>query len=168
MAQINPLNVRLKEGDILLYRPGTSWISKVIAWKTWMPWSHCEMCLDPGRTSIGSRDEGSDIYPMRWNDLGRVLRPPDSFDIAPPLAWFEQNVRGTAYDLWGLLRFMGASRRADDAEGTRRFFCSELCTHLLRRGGVRVFNGFAADQVPPGWFAQLCESLETVWSDGKP
>jgi len=154
------MTTTLQPGDGLLYRP-SGLIGRLIALKTWSPWSHVEMAIRQGKT-IAAREEGVNYYDTRWDHLGMVVRPPRTFDINTALDWFDDKACGQAYDLLGLFRFFTCGKQSLDKQ-----FCSELLTRVYREGGVPIFNGQDADLVPPGWFATMAAGygFTTVWKD---
>jgi len=150
----------LQPGDCLVYRP-TGFFGWAIATKTWHRWSHVEVVDVPGRTNVASRDgKGVECYPMRWEQVGMVLRPPSAFDFAKALAYW-RSVRGQRYDFWGLMAFF----RTKAAATNGRQFCSEFATNFYRAGGCAIFHGERAECVPPYYFAVLADDFETVWHD---
>ena len=156
------MDISLHPGDCLVYRP-TGWIGWAIATKTFHNWSHVEGVCQPGSTNVASRDGlGVNLYPMRWEQLGMVLRPRPGFDFEKAMAYFA-TVRGQKYDLAGLFAFF----RMGTGNGDRQF-CSEFLTNWVRAGGIEPFHGEDARIVPPYYFAKLADGLDVVWSDGKP
>lgn len=151
---------QLKPGDCLIYRP-SSLLGRLIAIKTWSPWSHVEVTVSPGKV-IAARPEGVGYYETRWDRLGMVVRPPDGLDMAKARWWFDHYANGQRYDVLGLLRFFTLGKQSTD-----KMFCSELATRFYRAGGVEPFHNMDADLVPPGWFATLADGFTTVWSDSQ-
>lgn len=153
---------QLRPGDCLIYRP-SSLMGRLIAIKTWSPWSHVEMAVGPGK-AIGARSEGVGYYPTRMDKyLGMVMRPPDTFRITKALWWFDHYANGQAYDVLGLFRFFTFGKQSSDKQ-----FCSELLTRVYRNAGVpELFGCNDADLIPPGWYATLSEGygFTQVWSD---
>ncbi len=154
--------VQLHPGDCLLYRP-SGWIGRLIALKTWSPWSHVELAIRQGKT-IAAREEGVNYYDTRWDHLGMVVRPPETFNLKAALDWFDAEACGQRYDLLGLFRFFTFGKQSLDKQ-----FCSELLTRAYRAGGTPIFDGQDADLVPPGWFATMAGGygFTTVWTDGR-
>jgi hypothetical protein len=150
--------IPLKPGDCLLYRP-VGIIGWTIATKTWHRWGHVEIAVKPG-VSIGARSDGVNYYPLRWAQLGAVLRPTQPIDIPKAMAWFEANAKGQAYDAWGLFRFFVIGKQSLDKQ-----FCSEMATRWYRAAGMEPFHGMDADLIPPGWFFTLADGFERIWTD---
>lgn len=156
------MTAQLQPGDCLIYRP-SSWIGRLIAIKSWSPWSHVEMAVGPGKC-IAARTEGCAYYETRMDKtLGMVVRPPSSFDLRRTLRWFDLYGNGQAYDLWGLLRFFTVGKPSTD-----KMFCSELMTRAYRQTMPDLFAGYDADLIPPGWYATLAMGygFSKVWTDG--
>jgi len=159
------MNIGLRQGDVLVYRP-TGVLGWAIATKTFHNWAHVEMVWVPLHTSAAARAEGVNLYPMRWEQLGRVLRPPDGFDVDQAVRYFA-TVRGQAYDWPGLFAYL----RLGKGKGNKQY-CSELATNLMRAGWHAdwpdLFNGEDSRLIPPYYFPCLAGQLRVIWTDGKP
>lgn len=145
-----------RPGDVLLYS-GTSWFSRLIQFKTWSRYSHCEV-YDGDGCSVASRDGvGVGRYPLRTDELRVILRPV-AFDVVPARAWFA-TVDGQPYDWFGLLAFTSAKRQG---RNNWKMFCSEFVVRYLRAGGLDPVNGYDADGIAPG---ELMKSttLRVIW-----
>ena len=161
-----PPDIELRQGDILCYRP-KGLMGWAIATKTFHNWAHVEMVWVPQVTSAAARRDGVNLYTMRWDGLGRVLRPPEGFNFGRAVRYFAE-VRGQGYDWIGLLAYF----RLGKGKGDRQF-CSELCTTLMRAGWPAhtvpdIFNGEDSRIIPPYYFPCLAHAMTVVWSDGKP
>jgi hypothetical protein len=148
-----------RPGDCLVYKP-TSLIGRLIAIKTWSPFSHVEIITSPGM-AIGARSEGIDYNPIRFSGLSKVVRPnPEKLKLEDGISWFETFAHGKKYDYWGLLRFFSIGKQSE-----KKYFCSELATQFYRHAGFPfLFHSQAADQVPPGWFVTLADDFEVIWN----
>lgn len=156
----------LQRGDILCYRP-KGMLGWAIATRTFHNWAHVEMVWVPGRTSAAARSDGVNLYAMRWDGLGRILRPPAGFNFERAVLYFAK-VRGQKYDWPGLFAYM----RIGSGKGDRQY-CSELCTNLMRAGWPAdthfdIFNGEDSRIIPPYYFPCLAGHLTVIWTDGKP
>lgn len=140
----------LKPGDVLLYSRTHSLVGFIISTKTWSPYTHVEVYVGDGQI-VASRDGiGVGRYAFDGSGLARVVRPTETFRLAPAMAWFE-TVDGQGYDFLGLLSFFVAKHGWG---GQHRQFCSEFATRFLRRGGVEPFSAETdADSVPPSYFS---------------
>ena len=148
----------LRPGDVMLYRPN-SLFGRLIAVKSWHPFSHVEIAIAPGK-AVASRDlRGVNEYDTRWSELSMVRRPVEPFDLTKAMEYF-QTVKGQPYDVWGLLRFFGRGKESMDKQ-----FCSEFATRFYRAGGLDPFDGTPADHIPPGWFSSVADGFKTIWTD---
>src|SRR5574343_1925202 len=151
------MDIALHAGDILCYRP-KGLLGFAIATKTFHNWAHVEMVWVPGRTNAAARREGVNLYPMRWDELGRVLRPPEGFDFDRAVRYFG-TVRWQRYDWPGLFAYVRWGRGKND-----RQYRSELCTNLMRAGWPSetvpdIFNGEDSRLIPPYYFPTLAGSM---------
>lgn len=151
-------------GDCLLYAPGSSWVSWLIAVKTWHRISHVEVYegINGVHHSVASRNGiGVNRYQLRTRDLCRVLRPLGPVDMAAGTTWFEKFARHQRYDFPALLRFLWPSERPDyDPE---RQICSAFAARWYRAAGVRAFAPHEdADLIAPFQFV-TSPAFEEVW-----
>lgn len=148
----------LRPGDVLLYTGG-SFFSRLIQFKTWSRYSHCEV-YDGDGFSVASRDGiGVGRYLLRMDGLRVILRPVARFHAAPARAWF-QTVNGQPYDWFGLLAFTSAEWQG---RNNWKQFCSEFCCRYLRKGGIEPFTvDTDADSIAPGEFMKS-GALLVVW-----
>lgn len=119
-----PPNI-LQPGDAIMYRP-SNWIGVIIAVKTWSWTSHIEVYVGDNR-SIGAREEGVDVWPLR-NDkyVKTVLRPVLPFDYLNALVWFNEEAKGDKYDIEGLFGFFIPDKnpKDDTTVNYKKEFCS--------------------------------------------
>jgi hypothetical protein len=151
--------MNIQPGDCLVYRP-SNWIGRMIALKTWLPYSHVEICVDDNR-AIGARSGGVDYYPLRIDKYLAVVMRPDSswLNLEDGLEWFNINARGIPYDYWGLLRFYTFGNPSLD-----KMFCSEMATGFYRNAGKSdLFHTISSDLVPPGWFVTMADGFKESW-----
>lgn len=155
-------NIPHQPGDCFVYKP-TSLLGKLIAIKTWSPYSHVEVITRPGE-SFGARTKGVSYNPIRFSGLRHVVRPnPEILRIEDGIKWFETFALGKEYDFLGLLRFFSLGKGSE-----KRYFCSELATQFYRHAGFPfLFHTQPADQVPPGWFVTLPDDFKIIWSSGE-
>lgn len=150
----------LRAGDLLLYRPSGLW-GWIIAVKTWSRFSHCEVYIGSNEC-VASRETGVNLYPLRMEGLGAVLRPYVPIDMPRATAWFYSHACGQKYDWLGLLCFTLAVKHGS----RKRMFCSEFGTRFYRSGKVHVIAPhWDADRVAPGSFL-MTPAFEVVWTDG--
>ena len=151
----------LKPGDVLLYRPDSVW-GWLIAVKTWHPISHCEAYVGHGM-SVASRDGiGVGIYPTRFAQLTRILRPAPPINLEAAMTWFNA-VSNQGYDWLGLFRFLTWR----DHHPHDKQFCSAFLTRWLRHGGVVPFAPEEdADAIAPCSFLLSTAFIEYVVNNG--
>lgn len=149
---------KLIPGDALIYKP-SSLLGRLIAIKSWMPYSHVEIYVGDGE-AVGARPEGVAKYPLRLADLAVVMRPnPEKFRMAGGIYWFDHYAKGQRYDVWGLFRFFTLGKQSTDKQ-----FCSEMATRFYRNAGFpNLFHSIDADLVPPGYFVTLADDFTEVW-----
>jgi hypothetical protein len=159
MCEMNP-------GDILLYRP-TGFIGWAIAWRTFSNWAHVEVYVGSG-VSVASRNGiGVAKYPLRREQLGKVLRPYAWPDLATGMRWFHAVADGQRYDFAAILRFMLPHIITRDLDLDRQI-CSAFATRFMRQCGVDIVaKDCDADLVAPSDIAKSA-TCDVVWSDGKP
>jgi len=127
----------LKSGDCLLYRP-SNLFGKIISIKTWSHISHVEVYINNNK-SVASRDGiGVDMYDLRTNNLGYILRPNLPLKINKALRWFNKEARGQKYDWKGILVFSLAVKQGNN----QKMFCSEFATRFYRKGDFKPFSRF--------------------------
>jgi hypothetical protein len=151
--------IDLLPGDCLVYKP-SNLIGRLIARKTWLPYSHVEVVID-NKVAIGARQEGVNYWPIRIDDaLAVVTRPTDpAFKFADGRLWFDLHAKGQKYDVWGLFRFYLLGKPSAD-----KMFCSEMATGFYRNAGMsNLFHKIETDLVPPGWFVTLADGFTEVW-----
>ena len=139
---------------IALYK-GTSFLSRLIRWFTWSPYSHAAwICRDgtvieawlPGGVqrvdsiSINHRP-GTQVDLFDIEGLTDAQRDSIEKDLADRL--------GAPYDLLGLLGFLTRERM----ETHRAYFCSELVFTALSVAGLIPLSRVPACQVSPGLLA---------------
>lgn len=156
----------LKPGDILLYRP-KGIIGWLIASRTWSNWAHVEVYVGAG-WAVASRDgKGVAQYPVRWSELGKVLRPLETPQMDRGLDWFHAIADGQKYDFLAILRFMLPHVITRDLDMTRQI-CSAFAVRFLRNCGVDIVaTDCDADLVAPSDVAKS-PATTVIWSDGKP
>jgi len=133
-------------------------MGKLIARKSWFPYSHVEVAISPNR-AIGARQTGVNEYPIRLSDLAVVMRPTENFNLEDGIEWFNLHAKGCKYDYWGLFRFYLLGKPSDD-----KMFCSEMAVGFYRNAGIsNLFHKVASDLVPPGWFVTLADEFTEVW-----
>lgn len=156
----------LKPGDILLYRP-KGFIGWAIAWRTFSNWSHVEVYAGGG-WAVASRDGvGVAQYPVRFSELGRVIRPYETPNMVRGMDWFHAVADGQKYDWLSILRFMAPHWITRDLD-FNRMVCSTCAVRFLRALGIDVVAKDAdADIVAPSDIAKTAAG-EVFWSDGKP
>lgn len=136
-------------GDVLLFSR-SGFFARLIQFKTWSRYSHCEVLIDEAHT-VASRDgQGVNEYGIDRHGLALVLRPIAPVDLVAAMAWF-QTVKGQKYDWLGLLAFTSAKLQGKE---NGRMFCSEFVTRFLRAGGFDPFNGYDADGIAPSEFCK--------------
>ena len=146
----------LKPGDCILYRPSNV-VGVIIALKTWSWTSHIEGYVGNGM-SIGAREEGVDMYPLR-NDkyVNGVLRPRAPFDLAEAMKWFHAEAKGDKYNVGGLFGFFDADKPGTpNQDGNYKSeFCSQLVDLWYMHGGFYPFSkNWPAVKVAPAQFWQ--------------
>jgi len=128
---------------VLLYR-GKSWLSRLIQWRTWSPYSHAAwLTRGDARVCEAWWPDGVRIVPglSRGHTPGTVIdvyqadfeRDPAKADAVT--AFYERH-EGERYDLWGILGF--AVRRRCDKPGW--WFCSEILQAACASIGEPLVN----------------------------
>ncbi len=155
----------LRPGDIMLYRP-KGVIGWLIASRTWSNWAHVEVYIGGG-WSVASRDGvGVAQYPVRFSELGKVLRPIETPNFERGMDWFHAVADGQKYDYLAILRFLLPHFIKRDLDWDRQI-CSSLAVRFLRNCGINVVATDAdADLVAPSDIAKS-PATTLVWSDGK-
>jgi hypothetical protein len=151
--------IDLLPGDCLIYRP-SNLIGRLIARKTWLPYSHVEVFISKDE-AIAARQEGVNSYKPRIDEyLAVVMRPyAPTFNLADGMKWFTLHAKGQKYDVWGLFRFYLLGKPSAD-----KMFCSEMATGFYRNAGMsNLFHKIETDLVPPGWFVTLADGFTEVW-----
>ena len=150
----------LLPGDCLLYRP-SSIFGRLIALKTWSQISHVEVFIG-NKLNAASRDGiGVDLYDLRVDKLGYILRPNKSFNIHKSLDWFYKEAKGQEYDWKGILIFTLAVKQGNN----QKMFCSEFATRFYRKGGLKIFSdNYNADRVAPSNFL-LSPCFDMIYKD---
>lgn len=156
----------LKPADILLYRP-KGFIGWAIAWRTFSNWAHVEVYVGGG-WAVASRDgRGVAQYPVRFSELGRVIRPYETPNMVRGMDWFHAVADGQKYDFLAILRFIMPHWITRDLDLNRQI-CSAFAVRFLRNCGVDVVaKDCDADLVAPSDIAKS-PATTLVWSDGKP
>lgn len=146
----------LMPGDCLLYAPGKSWVSWLIAIKSWHRIAHVEVYegVNGSHKAIASRNGiGVNRYTLRTDDLCMVLRPNQPMDLVAATAWFERIARGQKYDFRAILNFLWPRKTDADADMDRQI-CSALAARYYRAAKLKAFSDTEdADKIAPFQFA---------------
>lgn len=159
-----PPNI-IQPGDAIMYRP-SSLVGVIIAIKTWSWTSHIEVYVGDNR-SIGAREEGVDVWPVRNDKYAKTILRPKSeiLNIAAGMEWFNEEAKGDKYDVEGLFGFFIPDKRPkdDSTVNYKKEFCSQLATMFYKRCG---FNPFAptypARLISPAQYYQS-PLMDVVW-----
>ena len=139
----------LKPGDILLYTP-VGIFGKLISIKTWHRISHVEV-YDGHQQSVASRDGiGVGRYPIRFSQLGYILRPQVPLNLSAGRAYFA-SLDGTPYGWAALLDFIDPT----DLIKGKGIVCSPFAAGFLRACGWSVFPADPVERVAPFQFLDL-------------
>ena len=136
---------------ILLYR-GTSWISKLIKWQTFGPYSHAAWWCSDG-TAIEAWHKGG----VQHVDSPATLHKPgteiDVFDFRDPAAldvdaaeWFLREQVGDDYDFRPVLSGFLLRLRRNNPD---KWFCSELVHAAAVAGGLPLLSRVSDWKVHP-------------------
>lgn len=111
------------KGHVLLFR-GRGFISALIRWQTWGPYSHCALLYPDGETIIEAWHRPSGVRKKRLTDWEGI----DKYDIPLIDDWtsifaYAEERLGKPYDFISVARFVS---RRKPLEGDAREFCSEL------------------------------------------
>lgn len=154
----------LMPGDCLLYAPGRSWVSWLIAIKTWHRISHVEVYegVNGSHKAVASRNGiGVNRYSLRMADLAYVLRPTTAPNMVAATEWFERIARGQRYDFAAILRFLWPSD-APDVDLDRQM-CSPFGARWYRAAEVPAFASHEdADLIAPFQFL-TSPAFTIVW-----
>lgn len=116
--------------ELIFYKAQGDWLDWAIRWKTWGPYSHCELRLEQHLAFSSSwRDDGVRFRDMacsshKWDRLCVNLNEVEAEDM---LLWCAK--QSGRYDFWGVLG-LAFGRGIEDAS---QWYCSELCSEGLSR-----------------------------------
>jgi hypothetical protein len=116
--------------ELIFYKARGKLLDGAIRWKTWGPYSHCELRLEQHLTFSSSYRDGGVRYrdmsidPAKWDRL-IVDLPTPAADLL--MKWTIRQ-HGN-YDLWGILGFVFGK----SIENTAEWYCSEICVDALNR-----------------------------------
>ena len=142
--------IELRPGDVLLY-DGKGFLAWAIKTKTWSDVSHAEIYLGNDVTATAKLSLGVNCYAFTKENLKYVYRPKCKFDLDSALDWFmKPEIQSQGYDTVGLLLSFYARLQG---RANNKMFCSEVCTRVLRYGGIEPFSPeIDADAVAPSNF----------------
>ena len=142
--------MKLKPGDIILFKPGGDFFSRIIAWGTNSKYSHVAVCVSPEMNlAIEANTKGG----VRAIDLRKIKREVDIYRIKEEQEFKLEGVisflveqLNNKYDLLGviylgILKLLAIVLRkplknfANKWQIDRDYFCSELCYEAFYRGG---------------------------------
>lgn len=129
---------------------GTSFLSRLIRWKTWGKWSHASI-LTPDFKIYESWTTG-----VRKVDDYRQDQTPGTvvhfFDVigltdeqSEKVIEFCNKQLGKKYDFWGIFGFLFRKKY----ESSNKWFCSELVYAAFKYAGVELLNDIEAYKVSP-------------------
>ena len=149
----------LRPGDVLLYAP-SGIFGWAIAWMTSGGVSHVEV-YKGGGVSYASRDGlGTEEYPLRKEQLVRVLRSRESLNMGRMAQAFS-NMRGQPYDWKGIINTATGGRGDSSPKGN---VCSAAATIWLRVAGMaRLFGAEEPEHITPRDF-EKSDIFCQVWS----
>jgi len=155
----------VKPGDILLFKAEKDLLSKLIAWGTNSPYSHCAVCVSPEMNlAIEANTRGG----VRGRDIRRIEAAYDvyrikreyPYDINETLSYLVGKLNNR-YDFFGVI-FLGIlkllakigiplKKAANKWQIDRDYFCSELCYEAFSHGGIDIVSHLpSADITSPG------------------
>jgi len=170
----------MQSGDILLFKPGGDFLSRIIAWGTNSKYSHVAVCVS-GEMNLAI--EANTRGGVRAIDLRKIERDFDvyrvkegqKFDLEGLISFLvarlnnKYDYRGVFF--LGLLKLMAIIGRplkntANKWQKDRDYFCSELCYEAFSKGGGLdiVPKIDKADITSPGDIAKS-ERVELVTSN---
>ena len=140
---------KIASGDILLFKPGGDFLSRVIAWGTNSPYSHVAVCVS---SEMNLAIEANTRGGVRAIDLRRIKREVDVYRIKEGQEFKLDGVisflvaqLNNKYDhlgvlFLGLIKLMAIIGRplkntANKWQKDRDYFCSELCYEAFLKGG---------------------------------
>ena len=153
--------MKFKKGDILLFKNGTSFYSKMIQWATSSKYSHVGLLLDPDPKKLTTGEALSKGFHIQdsygWIDK---LIEEDKVDVfryqrlganqAQSIVDFAYSIEGTKYD-WmdifdiGVLVLTGARIKTGSAN---KYICSEAVAKAYGRLDIQLCPKFD-DEVTP-------------------
>tara|TARA_R110000868_G_scaffold393840_1_gene664968 strand:+ start:182 stop:652 length:471 start_codon:yes stop_codon:yes gene_type:complete len=150
----------LMPGDCLLYAP-SGVFGRAIAWMTSGGVSHVEVYKGVG-VSYASRDGlGTNEYPLRTENLCRVLRSRTALNMGRMGVAFEA-MRGQPYDWKGILNTALGGAGDSSPKGN---VCSAAATIWYRVAGlVRLFGAEEPEHITPRDF-EKSDYFWQVWSE---
>lgn len=116
--------------ELIFYKAKGDWLDWGIRWKTWGPYSHCELRLEQHLTFSSSwRDGGVRFRDMVINSRSwdRLILDVDAEQSEKILKWCAK--QHGKYDLWGIFGFM----IGQGVQHTEQWYCSEICAAALNR-----------------------------------
>lgn len=139
----------MKAGDIILFKPGGDFFSRIIAWGTNSKYSHVAVCVS-GEMNLAI--EANTRGGVRAIDLRKIKRKVDIYRIKEEQEFKLEGVisflvgqLNNKYDyrgvfFLGLLKLMARIGRplkntANKWQKDRDYFCSELCYEAFELGG---------------------------------
>ena len=143
------MSKEFKQGDIILFKPGGDFFTKLIAWGTKSPYCHVAVCVSPQmHLAIEANTTGG----VRAVDLRTIKEDIDIFRIKPEHTYDADGVisflvtqLNNKYDFAGVF-FLGFLKTlslikiptkdyANKFQKDRDYFCSELCCEAFSNGG---------------------------------
>ena len=135
--------------DILLYK-GTSWMSKLIQWKTGSLYSRVSVVVGAEMNLAIESNTGSQAG-VRALDLRKLdakeidifrVKPENSFKKEQVISYLV-NCLGAPYDIWGVtwlavLKIFGQQETANRFQISKDYFCSELVFEAFASAGLDI------------------------------
>ena len=159
----------MKAGDILLFKAEKDLVSKIIAWGTNSPYSHCAVCVSSEMSlTIEALTRGG----VKARDIRRIdekydvyrVKDGHPYDINKALSYLVGTLNNR-YDYFGVF-FLGILKllakigiplkeAANKWQKDRDYFCSELCYEAFNFAGLDIVPEVPeADVTSPGDIAR--------------
>lgn len=147
--------IELLPGDGIIYT-GSNLFDEMEKVKLGSDATHFEVFIGFGKVVTSLLKTGVGIYNQCTDEVLRVIRPVQTFDLPAALVAFE-TIKGLPYGVRGLLNF-------DDVNvNDKGWFCSQVGTFFYRAGKIEPFNGLVEERkVSPMHYLYASERVFTV------
>lgn len=165
----------MKTGDIILFKPGGSLFSQIIAWGTRSDYCHVAVCVSPKMNLAIEANTTGGVRAIDISAINRdvdIFRVKENFDIEQVIAFLVSKLN-SKYDILGVLylgflKFLSilklpTKELANKWQKEKDYFCSELCAEAFMQGGKDIVPNIEDSEITaPGDIAKspILERLE--------